>query len=307
MVGSALFTVYNHWINTDTVCHKKIKENNMNKQELKKLCRVLTASLIFVMIVIPFIIHYFSQGVNSEITADGLLGYLGNCITAFPTIVIAAIAIWQSFKANKIAEEANNEAIKSDEISKKLLELEEHRQRLELRPSFAVINWCAPIKAFSDIVKCPEMLSIQVGEYSENEEAWGIELELLNTSSGFESVCYREALNDKGEQIWLYSMAAMRTRKIELPPLKSSKIYFYAGKDFWHKAENDNKIIVNFDLNNRLDDAYREKFEMIIMSMSDDVIHKNGEVHLYLEIQNYNIGEYVGKSNEYPDGIIWEK
>lgn len=279
----------------------------MNKQELKKLCRVLTASLIFVMIVIPFIIHYFSQGVNSEITADGLLGYLGNCITAFPTIVIAAIAIWQSFKANKIAEEANIEAIKSDEISKKLLELEEHRQRLERRPSFAVINWCAPIKVFSDIVKCPELLSIQVGEYSENEEAWGIELELLNTSSGFESVCYREALNDKGEQIWLYSMAAMRTRKIELPPLKSSKIYFYAGKDFWHKAENDNKIIVNFDLNNRLDDAYREKFEMIIMSMSDDVIHKNGEVHLYLEIQNYNIGEYVGKSNKYPDGIIWEK
>lgn len=279
----------------------------MNRLELKKMCRVLTASLIFVMIVIPLIIHYFSQGVKSEITADGLLGYLGNCITAFPTIVIAAIAIWQSFKANKIAEEANNEAIKSDEISKKLLELEEHRQRLELRPSFAVINWCAPIKVFSDIVKCPEMLSIQVGEYSENEEAWGIELELLNTSSGFESVCYREALNDKGEQIWLYSMAAMRTRKIELPPLKSSKIYFYAGKDFWHKAENDNKIIVNFDLNNRLDDAYREKFEMFIISMSDDVIHKNGEVHLYLEIQNYNIGEYVEKSNKYPDGIIWEK
>lgn len=294
-------------INTDTFCYKKIKENNMNRLELKKMCRVLTASLIFVMIVIPLIIHYFSQGVKSEITADGLLGYLGNCITAFPTIVIAAIAIWQSFKANKIAEEANNEAIKSDEISKKLLELEEHRQRLELRPSFAVINWCAPIKVFSDIVKCPEMLSIQVGEYSENEEAWGIELELLNTSSGFESVCYREALNDKGEQIWLYSMAAMRTRKIELPPLKSSKIYFYAGKDFWHKAENDNKIIVNFDLNNRLDDAYREKFEMFIISMSDDVIHKNGEVHLYLEIQNYNIGEYVEKSNKYPDGIIWEK
>lgn len=250
------------------------------------------------MSIIPFLIHFFSSGVPSEITADGLLDYLGNCVASIPTIIIAAVAIWQTNKANKIAEESNK-------ISKKLLELEDLRQRLELRPSFAVINWRAPVKSFESITMHPELLSVQVGPYSDGI-AWGIELELLNTSSGFETICYNEAIDECKNKIWLNCMVGMKNRKIELPSLETSTIYFFADREFW-KSQNDKKIIVDFFVNNRLDCPYRESFELFIISMSDEVQHKENEVYLHLEIQNYNVGKYVGKSDEYPDGVNWEK
>lgn len=173
----------------------------------------MVIAVAIMMITAPIIIHVCSPKVSSEISSDGLLDYLGNCIVSIPTIVLAIVAIWQTSKSNKIAEEANECALESEkiaqkalelsefsisqtdtanDISRKLLELEENRQRLDLRPSFVVTNWRAPIKNFNSIAINPECLSIQVGEYSDGE-AWGIELELFNTSSGFESICFHEA------------------------------------------------------------------------------------------------------------------
>ena len=150
----------------------------------KKYWGMLIALVFIAMIIIPVVIHVKSPNIVSEITADGLLDYLGNCVVAVPTIVIAIIAIWQTNKANKLAEEANKSASESEkiaeksneiaeraiclteqaniyttnankiaekanDISQKLLELEELRQTLELRPSFAITSWCAPIKDLS--------------------------------------------------------------------------------------------------------------------------------------------------------------
>lgn len=139
-----------------------------------------------------------------------MLDYLGNCLAVVPTIILAFVAVWQTNRANKIAEEANQCALESEEIAKnaiklseysieqtdisndisrRLLELEENRQKLDMRPSFVVTKWRAPIKDFNAVCINPDCLSIQVGEYT-NGEAWGIELELYNISNGFESISF---------------------------------------------------------------------------------------------------------------------
>ncbi len=308
---------------------RKEKTNNVNWKTKKGfiICTgVVVIFLIVTMIITPIIIHVKSEKVCSEITADGLLGYLGNCLAVVPTIILALVAIWQTNRANKIAEEANQCALESEEIaknaiklseysieqtdisndiSKQLLELEENRQKLDMRPSFVVTKWRAPIKNFNSICINPDCLSIQVGEYT-NGEAWGIELELYNISNGFESICFNEAKNINGQEKWANCMLGMSTRKIELPALKKERIYFYADKSFWEGKES-NTYIVDFYIRNRIDVPYREKFEMMIMSMNDKVVHKDEEVYLHLEIQNYSVGEMINKCSEYPDGIEWDK
>jgi hypothetical protein len=251
---------------------------------------------------------------------------LGNCLAAIPTIILALVAIWQTNKANKLAEAANQCALQSEEIAKKaiklseysiaqtdisndisnrLLELEENRQYLDMRPSFVVTQWRAPIKNFNSICINPECLSIQVGEYSDGE-AWGIEFELFNTSAGFESICFNEAHSVDGKYKWTNSMTGASTRKLELPSLEKTKVYFYADKSFWKKQEQV-AFVLDFFVRNRIDVPYREKFEFMIMSMTDIVNHKEGEVYLHLEIQNYSVGKIVDESNQNPDGVEWDK
>lgn len=306
----------------------------------KKRWGILIIFVLIAMIITPIAIYLKSPSVVSEITADGLLDYLGNCVVAVPTIIIAIVAVWQTNKANKLAEDANNGALESDRIaekaneiavqairlteqaneqtdkansiaeksnaiSQKLLELEELRQNLELRPSFVISNWSAPIKDFGAICIYPECLSVQVGKYSDGL-AWGIELEILNISSGFESICFNEAKSKDGKFSWTNSMIGMATRKMELQSLEKKKIYFYADKEFWENQES-TMYDVDFYVNNRLDIAYREKFEMIIMSMNERVPHKENEVYLHLEIQNYKVGKIIEKNDEYPEGVMWEK
>ena len=272
--------------------------------------RTLIFFLLVATIVIPIIIHFCSPSVISEITADGMLAYLGNCVTAIPTIIIAAVAICQTNKANKIAEEANKGAERSDEIAKKaneiserLLELEETRQKLEWRPSFDVIDWHTSVKEFA-MLKDSEVLSIEVGKCS-NQKVWGIELELLNNSSGFETICYKSAKDEQGKT-WSNAVVGMKTRKIKLQSFETSKIYFCADKEFWKEWGN-RKISLEFYLNNRLDNSYQEKFEMIIMPEQGERADRDDEIHLHLEIQNYNVGKYVGKSEKCLDGVLWEK
>ncbi|MCM1235514.1 MAG: hypothetical protein NC489_35895 [Ruminococcus flavefaciens] len=46
----------------------------------------------------PIIVHIFSPRIYSEITADGLLGYMIQAISAIGTISLAYVAIWQNEK-----------------------------------------------------------------------------------------------------------------------------------------------------------------------------------------------------------------
>lgn len=72
-----------------------------------------------ICVCLPLVVHVFSPSINSEITADGLLGYVIQVISALGTILLAYVAIWQNRRMQvendkaqnrmeKIALEANN-------------------------------------------------------------------------------------------------------------------------------------------------------------------------------------------------------
>ena len=161
----------------------------MDKKQIKYL-GVCVLVVTIVMTGVPIIIHLRSPRVISEITADGFLGYFGTCAAAVPTIFIAIVALWQTKKANKLSkdaiegakesdniankaneiasqalnltEKANELSEKTNTISQKLLELEELRQDLELRPSFVITKWRAPIKNLETTCINPECLSMAI-------------------------------------------------------------------------------------------------------------------------------------------------
>ena len=90
----------------------------------KKLRTTLIRIVVLVMVITPMTIHLVSPFIRSEISADGILGYLANCIVAIPTIIIAIVAIWQTKESN--------------EISEMLLDLEQDIQRLYFRTAFFI-------------------------------------------------------------------------------------------------------------------------------------------------------------------------
>lgn len=149
----------------------------------KNLRTTLIRIVVLVMVITPMTIHLVSPFIRSEISADGILGYLANCIVAIPTIIIAIVAIWQTKESN--------------EISERLLELEQDRQRLDLRPAFVIEHWDAPMRNFETTSILPEDLCIQIGKYSHGI-AWGLRLTLLNISSGYETIIFNSAVAKDG-------------------------------------------------------------------------------------------------------------
>lgn len=53
----------------------------------KNLRTTLIGIVVLVMVITPMTIHLVSPFIRSEISADGILGYLANCIVAIPTII----------------------------------------------------------------------------------------------------------------------------------------------------------------------------------------------------------------------------
>ena len=75
----------------------------------KILWTIFIVITVLTMVITPITIHVFSPSMTSELSADGILDYMGNGIAAIPTIIIALVAIWQTNKANNIAEDANRD------------------------------------------------------------------------------------------------------------------------------------------------------------------------------------------------------
>ena len=237
--------------------------------------------LLVIEVLIPVVIHFMSSFFDSEITADGLLGFIGNSIAATITAIIALYACIQTNEANILSE--------------RLLKLEEYRQEIELRPSFAITDFAARIRNVEEIYNDLGCLNIQVGNKLDSEYAYGIEIEIMNTSNGFEFL-WLDHIESKNTDIkWQNSITGVnvKTRKIEIPSLGRKTTYLYAGKEFWDSIGSPIELTVVFNLRNRLDTPYKGSFEIVIMSLDFGEKGFNKKPFLYLEIQNYKTERYT--------------
>ena len=89
--------------------------------------------------------------------------------------------------------------------------------------------------------------------------------------------------------------------KIVLAPGASDTFVFYASPDFW-KKQIGRTVKLEFVLENRFSQRYKEQVEMIITSMSDQVYIDLPQWYSYMFFQNYKIYRFERDS----DGNVFE-
>lgn len=98
------------------------------KEWIKHKCTAIIVILVVVIVGLclisaglPMIVHICSPNINSEITADGLLGYIIQVISTLGTILLAFVAVWQNQKLQDESEKSQGRmeqiAIEANRIS----------------------------------------------------------------------------------------------------------------------------------------------------------------------------------------------
>lgn len=196
------------------------------------------------------------------------------------TIVLGYVAVSQTQRANKMSE--------------RLMDIENNRYILEVRPFIMVTDWKAYELGSDKLLFSPDKLYIQIGPHNDGELALGIGLQLQNTTDSYMAAEYSGGHSDK--ITWSNAATNQPNRKLRLLAGDSKEIVFYADPEYMKSLVND-FITVEFILENRFAERYKESFRLIITSLSNQCIHKDGEWYCDSSIQDFKIGKFVKDSN----------
>lgn len=247
----------------------------------KKIIIVPSIILLAVCVVIPLIIHFHAPFVPSELSADGVLTYVIEAISAIATIALALVAVWQTRHAN--------------EISKSMLKIEEHRRIMEVRPFVMVTGWRGVfIDDKEKVLLHPDKMYIEVGDCRKDKLA-GLELSIQNVTNGYLSLSFSEAKSEV--DIWKPSYSSQPKMSVSILPGEVGTITFVAVPEFF-KSQESKTIHFEFILENRFSNRYKEEFDVILVSFTDDCVHKDGEYYCYLNVQNFSIARFETKKEK---------
>ena len=178
-------------------------------------------------------------------------------------------------------------SIKANELSERILTMEENRYKLELRPFVFLSNWEAYEISFKELIDNPTKKYIQIGEYKIGT-ALGISMEFTNTTQSCISVSYSCGKARTPDKSWGYTAVNQENLKMTLSPGDKDRFVFYASPNFM-KGQLHNRISVELILENRFAEKYIEKFDLIITGLSDEVFLIPGKWHCSLIAQEYTI------------------
>ena len=111
----------------------------------------------------------------------------GDFISLVGTLVLGFISMKQTKIANQMAEKAN-------EMSRRLMNIEDERYKLERRPFVMVTDWEAYILPFYQITANPDQLYIVIGDLEKVDRCsnlWCLSLNFQNTTESFITVEYK--------------------------------------------------------------------------------------------------------------------
>lgn len=203
----------------------------------------------------------------------------GDFISFVGTMVLGYVAISQTERANKMSE--------------RLMDIENNRYKLDIRPFVMITDWKAYELASEQLLFNPDKLYIQIGEYTDGTAALGIGLLFQNTTDSFLSVEYSGACSQKVK--WANSAINQPNRKLRLSSGESREIVFYASSEYMTSLIGE-FITVKLIMENRFAERYQESFDLLITTLSKDCIHKDGEWYCDVTAQNYQIGKFVKDS-----------
>ena len=240
---------------------------------------ITTATVIIASVVGTYLIALFFKNVDiiEQVgSADAWIGFAGAGMGGVITMLVLYFTLQPSIKAN--------------ELSEKLMNMEEARYKLEMRPFAFVSNWEAFDITPDELVDNPTEKYIQVGEYKQGN-ALGIALELTNTTQSCIGVSYSCGKSQDSTNKWGNAAVNQENLKMTLSPGEKDRFVFYASPEFMTKQTHD-RITVELLLENRFAERYKETFELIITSLSNKVSRTQGKWHCHLFAQNYAIWRF---------------
>lgn len=250
---------------------------------------IISAAVVgIVEVVAACIVHFRSPGVVSEISADGMLQYIAEGISSISTFVLAIVAIMQTKKAN--------------DLSEHLMDLEENRYKLEIRPFVMISDWKVYRKDVFQIYMDETSLSIQVADVQETKKVLlCIELFFQNTTGSFEQLTYwdcklkKENITNVKSRI---SMVNQNNPGLQLQPGESKSIVFYAEEEFW-KEQVGKWMTMELGFENRFAERYKETIDIMIAVLKpNDFGTESDKWHFVLFTQNYRIGKFGSQNGD---------
>lgn len=250
---------------------------------IRKHSKITVVILIILCSLLPLIIVHILFKWNSGIaflvaewSAGELLGYIGTLLSFWGTIILGWLALQASNKAN--------------ELSRRVIELEQDHYRLEMRPFVLVSNWKAYEVDSRELVNDPKKKFIQIGSHK-GEKVLGLSIELTNTTESVITVQYNCGTARTRDLCWGNAAVNQENLKMTLSPGAKDEFVFYASSNFMEKQVGQ-RISIELILENRFSKRYKELFTIIITSLSDKVSQQPGKWHCHLFAQEYSIGRF---------------
>lgn len=219
----------------------------------------ITVILIILCSLLPLIIVHilfkWKSGIAflvAEWSAGELLGYIGTLLSFWGTIILGWLALQASNKAN--------------ELSRRVIELEQDHYRLEMRPFVLVSNWKAYEVDSRELVNDPKKKFIQIGSHK-GEKVLGLSIELTNTTESVITVQYNCGTARTRDLCWGNAAVNQENLKMTLSPGEKDEFVFYASSNFMEKQVGQ-RISIELILENRFSKRYKESFTIIITSFS---------------------------------------
>lgn len=253
------------------------------KDFLRVLRRIkwwIIGSILFLAVVqILYTIPAPSKWLEAKWEAGYFISFVG-------TVVLGIIAIMQT-------KDANN-------MSKRLMQLEENRYKLEIRPFVLLEDWTTFEKEHFRIRSQPDQLYISLSPTIENGPFFCIAFVLTNSTKSYVSVSFkgiRYADETISDEFWYSNV---ESKALGLKAGESKSIVFCGNKDEIIGIFDDKNIRLEFDLLNRFGDRYREDITALVFIPTDSTPLLSS--HIIVRVFNYYIGRYMDGYNK----VEWE-
>lgn len=266
-------------------------ENKVGKniEFIKKHWLIFLFVSIILFIIIPLVVSFFAPAIRSEITADGILSYVISCISSVATILLALVALWQTERANRITNRAND-------ISERMIFIEQERYKKENCPFVLITNWSMCKKRREDMVINPKTINICIGE-TKSDDIICLDLEFTNTSNYELSVAFMNCYG-RGDpnHSWKSCLVNQQQLQLYIHPNDKKIIGFYTTKEEWDSIFS-NTWIMELRLENRYGISYKECFELVFLTFEEHYIGKDDQCYCFINPQKYELKKYLGEDN----------
>lgn len=230
---------------------------------------IIFSVLFLCSIQILFSIPAPSKWLEAVWTAGDLISFIG-------TIVLGCITVWQTKKAN--------------EVSLKLMEIENNRHKLETQPFVMIVDYQAYNVDWQTIQNNPEQIYIAIGDLDNKNDLVALALTFQNTTESFLTLEYKKGTSSAlrlGK-----SMVNQPNFKLYLQPSDSDTIILYADRSIMNKLVKECTTL-EVILENRVAERYIETVDIIITNLLNTTVNGDNKLFCSAYIQNYSINPFT--------------